>query len=226
MLSSCDAAVHMHIIFFSRSGTQASKQLLLQVTFPNSTQQCPVFPRGSSSNYTVCPFGLPFSGPLHHYCCSFCWIHAGAISIYFFQDVPTYGFISAAGIQRTDKPTFADLRVATFTSSVVQDRRFHEEMLELLVKLSAEAGYAACMQTIFSSDVMALQTATSSGFLPVLYAPQNGKVAGRRCDSVMVFKWLSDDARKVGSNMLLTSMYMLRFCVWPDRAIHKSVRDI
>ena len=29
-------------------------------------------PRGSSS------FGLPFWGPLHNYCCSFCWIHAGS----------------------------------------------------------------------------------------------------------------------------------------------------
>ena len=94
------------------------------------------------------------------------------------------------------------------------------------MKLSAEAGYAACMQTIFSSDVMALQAATSSGFLPVLYAPQNGKVAGRRCDSVMVFKWLSDDARKVGSYAFLTSMYRSLFVIWPDRAIHKSVRDI
>lgn len=111
-------------------------------------------------------------------------------------DAPTYGFISAAGIQRTDKPTFADLRVATFTTSVARDRRFHEEMVELLLKLSAEAGYAGCMQTIFSSDAMALQAATSSGFLPVLYAPQNGNVAGRRCDSVMFFKWLSEDARK------------------------------
>ena len=93
------------------------------------------------------------------------------------------------------------------------------------MKLSAEAGYAACMQTIFSSDVMALQAATYSGFLPVIYAPQNGKVAGRRCDSVMVFKWLSDDARKVGSNTFFY-LEVLRtgrcFVIWSGRAIRTS----
>ena len=81
------------------------------------------------------------------------------------------------------------------------------------MKLAAEVGYAGCMQTIFSSDAVALQAATSVGFLPVLYAPQNGNVNGRRCDSVMFFKWLSEDARKVSSTAFGAPWKMLYLTV-------------
>ena len=74
------------------------------------------------------------------------------------------------------------------------------------MKLAADIGYAGCMQTLFSSDAMALQAASSVGFLPVLYAPKSGKVSGRCRDSVMFFRWLSDNSRKVGSAAMVARM--------------------
>ncbi|KAI0238475.1 hypothetical protein LSAT2_010774, partial [Lamellibrachia satsuma] len=102
-----------------------------------------------------------------------------SISVLSTQEAQTYGFMSATRIQRTDKPTYADLRVEVFSATVVQDRC---RQGELLAKLAAEASYTGCMQTTFSSDAVALQADNSVGFLRA----QNGNVNGRCCDSVML----------------------------------------